>query len=589
MANEQEILEVVLKVVDKATGPIKAIGTSAAAANNPLATTAKRLLGIAAAGLTIRALAGFMRSSMAAAQEEERAVSRLNASLQAHGNFTAEASARIRDFASSMQAVTTIGDEVTIGIAAQIEALTGLSEGPLIQATQATIQFANVMGTDATAAARIIGKELVSTTSLMMRYGIQVDKTGTQQEQLNQILEATKAGMAIAKAETMTFEGSIKQLKNAWGDLKEGIGAWITQNPRVIEGIKATTLLIGLVKDALFGWSQASDDNKKVQTSNIADILESMAAFVSNVVLAVSRTATAFKLIVQGVALAIQSIGLGVTLGIKAMLDGISNAISIATTALNIWLAVIKSAFASLPGGGGVQGLGFISFGGIDTSGLGSWAIKNIQLMGDTESAIGGVLDAQIEVEKQMMQFVSAAGETAENLRAMNEEYAVAPSKMGETTDALDKSGGAAKEAAEKVGGLSKEWQNFIDWADKGKLAMEASRLAFERWNASANPQTWRDMVDPVSILSEEVNALAAAFNNVNAAISGAADSAASGWGAFTEAAQAGLGGFNADTFQVTGSGLNWGGAGGSKTEYKTGPDGQRYEQSCATTGAGTS
>jgi hypothetical protein len=185
---------------------------------------------IAAVSGAVRAVTGFVRESIAASNEQIAAVTNLNAALEAHGNLTEETSQNMQDFAAEMQAVTTIGDETTLAMAAQIEAMTGLSGEALPDATQAAIQLSKAFGIDLVASAKLVGKELISDTSLLNRYGIQVDKTASQQDQLNQILQATASGMVIAKEEAKTYEGRMIQLENVIGDAKESIGALITEN-----------------------------------------------------------------------------------------------------------------------------------------------------------------------------------------------------------------------------------------------------------------------------------------------------------------------------------------------------------------------
>jgi hypothetical protein len=237
-------------------------------------------IGIAAAGKAIQAVTGFVKGAVAASNEQIAAVTSLNAALEAQGNLTATASQDIQDFAAEMQSLTTIGDEVTISMAAQIEAMTGLGGDALPQATQAAIQLSKAFGIELTAAAKLVGKELISDTSLLNRYGIQVDKSASQQEQLNQILEATAAGMSIAQAEATTFEGRLMQLDNAYGDLLESIGAVITDNQTMMFGLGKLTEVVQLLITNVDEWFT---NNKAVAEQIAGDMLNALVLLVQGI------------------------------------------------------------------------------------------------------------------------------------------------------------------------------------------------------------------------------------------------------------------------------------------------------------------
>lgn len=209
-----------------------------------LATIIKGLVAAFAAMVVLRQVGRWLRETIELSKIQEAAVTTLNAALRASGNYTLEASAALQDYAKSLQATLGIGDEVTLQTLGIIEGLTKLSAEALPGAMDAVIQISNLYRTDYNAAAILLGKSLTSNLNAFARYGIQIDMTGTAQERLNQILEATSAGMDIAIEKANTYEGATNKLTAAWGDYKEVYGDWITQSPRLIQLINLATLAV---------------------------------------------------------------------------------------------------------------------------------------------------------------------------------------------------------------------------------------------------------------------------------------------------------------------------------------------------------
>lgn len=237
-------------------------------------------VGIAAAGKAVGVMVDFVKDSINMANVQIEAVNKLNAAMHAHGTYTDASSQAIQNYASELQRSTTIGDEATIAVAAQIEAITGLGGDALPLATQAAVQLSKAFGVDLDAAAKLVAKELVSTTGALSRYGIQVDQSASQTEQLNQILEATKAGMAIAEAEAQTFQGRMTQLDNAVGDLKETIGMLITDNDTLKYGIGE---LSNVVLDIIAKTDEWLKTNRDIVNQISSEFLSGLVALIQGI------------------------------------------------------------------------------------------------------------------------------------------------------------------------------------------------------------------------------------------------------------------------------------------------------------------
>ena len=198
------------------------------------------LAGSIIAGVLIREI----RASIRAFGEQEIAVAKLNGTLRASGQFTEEYSKELQTLASSLQNVSRFGDETILDVSRQLIAF-GAARGEVAVLTEAVLDLAEGMGTDLSAAALLLGKALSGEFSTLSRYGILVDQNATQTEKLNQALKQIEerfGGLARGAADTAT--GKIQQLTNAFGDLREEIGAIVA-----IEGGPLVQWLIQITQE----------------------------------------------------------------------------------------------------------------------------------------------------------------------------------------------------------------------------------------------------------------------------------------------------------------------------------------------------
>lgn len=178
------------------------------------------------AKLASAAIVGFVAASLVKFREQELAVNKLNQSMVQQGIYSKELSKEYQSMASELQKVTTFGDEATIAAISQLQAYLGQKKVTK-ELTAATQDFAAGMGIDLKNAADLIGKTLSSSTNALTRYGIEIDVNATKQEKMAQITKALNArfgGQAEAAADGM---GAVIQLKNAFGDFMEVVGAKI--------------------------------------------------------------------------------------------------------------------------------------------------------------------------------------------------------------------------------------------------------------------------------------------------------------------------------------------------------------------------
>ena len=195
-------------------------------------------LGTAIAG----AVAGFasfavLRDVTELASAQQDAINRLNTSLKSAGTFSEEASQQFQEFASGLQAVSTVGDETTLELAALARNFTGTNE-EAIKLTQAAVELGKATGQDLQTSVEQLGRTF---SGSLGRLGQTVPILGTLSK------ESLAAGGALdlvlerfggtAQAELATFTGATTQLSNTFGDFREELGFVVIENEALILAI----------------------------------------------------------------------------------------------------------------------------------------------------------------------------------------------------------------------------------------------------------------------------------------------------------------------------------------------------------------
>lgn len=206
--------------------------------NRILETTAGVFAGEALLG-AIRgageAVAGFFKTlvvdSVQAAQESEAATARLNQALAQSGRYSKQASDSFKEFASSLQSTTSFEDDAIVSAGALIQTLGQLDEDGLKKATTAALDLSAALGVDLNTAAMLVGKAAAGEVGSFGRYGIAIEEGATKAETFARALDALQSRFGgSAQTQVMTFAGATEQLKNAFGDFQEEVGAVFTQN-----------------------------------------------------------------------------------------------------------------------------------------------------------------------------------------------------------------------------------------------------------------------------------------------------------------------------------------------------------------------
>ncbi len=210
---------------------------------------------LAAAGVTM-----FLRDSVRLFQSQEQAIAKRNAVLESTGYAAGFTSQQLDQMASSLQKVTTYGDETTIAMQAVLLTFKQIGGKQFEKAQELILDMAKTLNMDLKSAALQVGKALndpVLGVSALSEAGIQFTE-----DQKNMIKAMVKANDIIgaqtvilgelesqfggvARAVALTRSGQLEQMANAYGDLKEQIGGLILKltSPGVKEALGALTEL----------------------------------------------------------------------------------------------------------------------------------------------------------------------------------------------------------------------------------------------------------------------------------------------------------------------------------------------------------
>lgn len=254
-----QIFDKVKDKADKIVDSIKKIGVAAAA--------------VSAAGLA--ALAAGLKKVTDYASVQEEAETTLSAVLRTTEEAIGYNVDQLKEYASSLQAVTTYGDETILsgmGILATFKQVRGEA---FERATMAALDMSTVMQQDLKSSMVQLGKALndpIKGLSALSDVGVSF--TEQQREQVQALqesgdllgaqmvilkeLEGEFGGAAVAAAGT--FQGAMKSLGNTFGDMLESLGFAITKNQYFIDLAKqAQTVIEGWI-ESINAWVAENDE-----------------------------------------------------------------------------------------------------------------------------------------------------------------------------------------------------------------------------------------------------------------------------------------------------------------------------------------
>ncbi len=260
--------------------------SDATSGSKKLGDTISTALGTFGGGLALKgfnALSGaigsttdFIKDSIKAASEQEAALNRLAQSLRVTGSFSQQAIEDFSDFASQLQKTSVFGDEVVIGQLAIAKSL-GATNKQAKDLVQAAANLAATFGGSLEENVASLGKTLNGVVNRDLKNAIPELKGLSE--------EALKAGKAFeivnekfsgaAAAELNTYAGQTTALSNAFSDLQEELGAFITGSESVNSLVKIATGLFQEITQEIVDYNteQKRANGTLVETEGTLDSL----------------------------------------------------------------------------------------------------------------------------------------------------------------------------------------------------------------------------------------------------------------------------------------------------------------------------
>lgn len=181
---------------------------------------------------------------VSAAIEAEESVSNLNLALKQSGIFSEDASQKFQDLASSIQETTVYSDDQILAMTSLLQTIGNFTEKGLEKATKASVELASAFKMDLNQAAQLVGKAANGNTVALNKLGIEFKKGKTDAETFSNVLEALSKFQGDSAEKAKTLGGSVKSLKNAFGELFETISIGTSKGTNlsgIITSIKNAT------------------------------------------------------------------------------------------------------------------------------------------------------------------------------------------------------------------------------------------------------------------------------------------------------------------------------------------------------------
>lgn len=186
----------------------------------------------------LRALEAQFFACIKGAIDEEKSEKALQAALEITGRTVEGNLKHYLDFAEAQMKVTTYTHEEVEASQALLLQMTNLDQNGIDRATKGAMGLASTMGIDLHSATMMVTKAMEGNYQALGRVGIKVSETMTAEEKHDYILGRLSDLYQRSVKEADTFGGSLKQLKNSWGEVQEEVGKAIIGNESVQRTIK---------------------------------------------------------------------------------------------------------------------------------------------------------------------------------------------------------------------------------------------------------------------------------------------------------------------------------------------------------------
>lgn len=236
MANQD--VQYTLTLKDLFTSKIKEADNAA----KGLSFTMKDLIGFAGGALAAVGVGNFLKSSVEAFNESDKAAAQLNATLQSTGFAAGLTKEALDKQAESLMNMSTFDDDAITGAQSLLLTFTNIKDEVFNQTIPAIADLATKMGTDLNGATMQVGKALqdpIQGMAALRRVGVSfsesqqkvikdLQETGNLAGAQKLILaELNKEFGGSASAAAATYSGQMQILQHQFGNVKEEIGSMV--------------------------------------------------------------------------------------------------------------------------------------------------------------------------------------------------------------------------------------------------------------------------------------------------------------------------------------------------------------------------
>lgn len=172
--------------------------------------------------------------ALAAWSEQENAIIRMRAALQAGGEETTRYTEQFIRFSGEIQNTTMYADEQVLSSMALMKSM-GMVAGKIEEATKAAVGLAAAYGMDLSTAMLLVTRASRGQTYALARYGIILDENLTKEQKFQKVLEIGTNYFSLAEQAALSYAGAKRQMANAIGDVMEEIGKMIVEGLGLIE------------------------------------------------------------------------------------------------------------------------------------------------------------------------------------------------------------------------------------------------------------------------------------------------------------------------------------------------------------------
>lgn len=244
------------------------------------------------AGITIkRGIEAIVRATSA----QEIAFNQLAKTIENTGVAYDTVSDKTEQFLSALQAVTTFGDEELAPVLSQIVGFVGDYEQSL-ESLETVLDASIGLQQDVGSTARLLGQAVAGNISALTRYVPELK--GVNNELFAQLDVSERTAIVtgvlaekyggLARNETKTLAGQLKQLQNDFGDFLEVVGEFLIRS----DSLRA---VFKILRDLVQGWSQ---DLKEAEgsTDDLTESSDALEGTLRTVIEAVGFLVDAFRI-----------------------------------------------------------------------------------------------------------------------------------------------------------------------------------------------------------------------------------------------------------------------------------------------------